>query len=141
MTRGSSARVFVASRGRKPDRRWDVARGSRVARGSHLHAGSGDGEERETGEGGAGDAAKRGSGGDARPGGGWLVGRCERIDGTFGEVRVGSRGESNRMRGAMDRGNARANAWRRARRVSSRRPARRAIPRGSRPFRATTSRG
>lgn len=30
----------------------------------------------------------------------------------------------------MDRGNARANAWRRARRVSSRRPARRAIPRG-----------
>ena len=77
-----------------------MERGEGIAgRVAHLDAESGDGEERETGDGGAGDAAESGSGGDARPGGGLLVGRCEGIDGTFGEVRFGSRGASRRCAG------------------------------------------
>ena len=81
------------TRGWKPDA--PMGRGEGIAgRVAHLDAGSSDGEERETGDSGAGDAAESGSGGDARPGGGLLVGRCEGIDRTFGEVRFGSRGAS-----------------------------------------------
>ena len=78
-----------------------MERGEGIAgRVAHLDAGSGDGEERETGDGCAGDAAERAVRAVMRdPEGGLLVGRCEGIDGTFGEGRYRSRAASRRCAG------------------------------------------